>query len=190
MKKLLLLFLLSASFSGKSQEVSPFYPAKYVGERRFGFTSQMTYFDLNFININVSEFLTYKMLMDIEKTDSSKLLHDGGKLIISYSDRFAQSGSLKLAIAYDVVKVQDVYTIQAAKITGDKKRIISFFINFWETTINFEEPSGNSDVSLNMGQDVVKYYFNKGKPYITITNGTYKNAEEFRTFFAGLKAKE
>lgn len=59
MKKLLLLFLLSASFSGKSQEVSPFYPAKYVGEQRFGFTSQMTYFDLNFISINVSEFLTY-----------------------------------------------------------------------------------------------------------------------------------
>lgn len=55
------------SFLGNSQEVSPFYPAKYVGERGFGFTSQMTYFDLNFISGNVSEFLNFRMAMAIQK---------------------------------------------------------------------------------------------------------------------------
>lgn len=190
MKNTLAFLFLFASFLGRSQEVSPFYPAKYVGDKPARFTSQMTYFDLNFISIHVSEFLTYKMAMDIEKTDSSKLLHDGGKLTITYSDRFSQSGSQKLSITYDVVKVNDVFTIEAVKITGDKKRIVSFFINFWKTTIHFDEPSGNSDVSLHMGQDDVNYFFNKGNPYIAITNGTYKNAAAFRSYFATLKAKQ
>ena len=127
--------------------------------------------------------------MTIENTDSSKMVFDGGKLTITYTDKIAQSKAQKLIISYDVVKVNDVYTIRSAKMTGDKERLLDFFIVFWETTINFKEPSGNSDVSLNMGQDVVKYYFNKGKPYITVTNSTYKNLEEFKVYFETLKAE-
>ena len=190
MKNILFFFFLLTPFLGNSQEVSPFYPAKYIGDKPARFTSQMTYFDLNFINTHVSEFLNFKMAMAIQKTDSSKLLHEGGKLTVAYIDKIAQGKPGTLTISYDVVKVSDIYTIQSVKITGDKLRLIDFFVEFWNTTPNFQEPSGNSDVSLNMGQDVVKYYFNKGKPYITVTNGTYKNVEEFRTFFAGLKTKE
>lgn len=190
MKTVLLSFFLLISFLGSSQEVSPFYPAKYIGDKPARFTSQMTYFDLNFINTHVGEFLNFKMAMSIEETDSSKLTHNGGKLTTVYVDKISQSKAAKLTITYDVVKVSDIYTIQSVKITGDKQRVVDFFIEFWQTSINFKEPSGNSDVSLNMGQDIVKYYFNKGKPYITVTNSTYKNVEEFKTFFATLKEKE
>jgi hypothetical protein len=189
MHKILLSIVILTSFIAQSQEVSPYYPAKYVGEKGAGFTSQMTYFDLNFISSNVSDFLMSKMLMNIENTDSSKMLFDGGKLTITYTDRIVQSKAQKLIISYDVVKVNDVYTIKSVKMTGDKERLLDFFIVFWETTINFKAPSGNSDVSLNMGQDIVKYYFNKGKPYITVTNSTYKNLEEFKVYFETLKAE-
>ena len=178
------------SLLAKSQEVSPFYPAKYIGDNPARFTSQMTYFDLNFMNTRTSEFLYHKMAMDVEKSDASKLAHDGGKLTTIYVDKIAQGAASHLIITYDVVKVSDIYTIGSVKITGDKKRVLSFFINFWKTSINFETPAGDSDVSLNMGQDVVKYFFNKGKPYITVTNSTYKNVDEFKVYFENLKAKE
>jgi len=190
MNKILLLFFLMTSLLAKSQEVSPFYPAKYIGDNPARFTSQMTYFDLNFMNTRTSEFLYYKMAMNVEKSDAAKLLHDGGKLTTTYVDKIAQGEASHLIITYDVVKVSDVYTIQSVKITGHKKRVLSFFINFWKTSINFETPAGNSDVSLNMGQDVVKYFFNKGNPYITVTNSTYKNVDEFKVHFENLKAKE
>jgi len=190
MNKILLLFFLMTSLLAKSQEVSPFYPAKYIGDNPARFTSQMTYFDLNFMNTRTSEFLYHKMAMDVEKSDASKLAHDGGKLTTTYVDKIAQGAASHLIITYDVVKVSDIYTIGSVKITGDKKRVLSFFINFWKTSINFETPAGDSDVSLNMGQDVVKYFFNKGKPYIMVTNSTYKNVDEFKVHFENLKAKE
>lgn len=58
------------------------------------------------------------------------MLHEGGKLIISYVDKIAQGKPGTLAISYDVVKVSDVYTIQSVKITGDKLRLIDFLLNF------------------------------------------------------------
>jgi hypothetical protein len=99
------------------------------------------------------------------------------------------SGNAKLTFTYSVGLVNDIYTIRTLKITGSKDRLISFFVEFWNTTINFEAPTGNSDVSLLTGQDVVKYFINKGKPYITITNSTYKSLEEFKTFFDTIKEK-
>ncbi len=188
MKKLLLIVaLLFAAFT-QAQEVSPYYPAKYTGELLGGFTSQMTYFDSNFIINNVSDVLLYRMNMGIEKRDDSKFGYNGGTIIMHYTDKLSQSGLKKLAITYTIINVADVPVVKSVKITGDKKRVTSFFVNFWKTTMNFEAPSGNSDVSLLMGQDVVKYYFNKGKPYITVTNGTFKTDKEFEEHFKNLKA--
>lgn len=186
MKKIVaLLFLYSiCSFA---QEVSPYYPAKYVGENPSDFSSQLTYFDSNFIVNKVSDFIYYRMAMKLESSDDSKLLYNGGELTYHYADMFSSG---RLSIKYYIGKVNDVYTVKSVKITGDSERLITFFVEFWKTTINFKEPSGKSDVSLLTGQDVVKLFFNKGKPYITVTNGTYKTIEEFNLKFNQLLASK
>ncbi|WP_269233833.1 hypothetical protein [Flavobacterium flavigenum] len=187
MKKLLLLTYLFLSISAQSQKVSPYYPAKHVVDDPSTFTSQITYFDMNYITNNISEFLTYSMYMVLTKSDDSKLLYDGGSYTITYTDKFAQSGNKKLIFDYSIGKVDDVYTIKSLKITGSEDRLITFFVEFWQTTKNFTAPAGNSDVSLLTGQDVAKFYFNKGKPYITVTNNTFKSIEEFKEYFHKLK---
>jgi hypothetical protein len=188
MKKLLLITaLLMVSFT-QAQEVSPYYPAKITVTDPFNFTSQLTYYDLNFITVNISEFLSYRMNMVVEKDNDSKLLSDGGTYTITYTDKLSQSGNKKLIITYIVGLVDTVYTIQSVKISGSKDRVIDFFIEFWQTTVNFEEPTGNSDVSLLTGQDVVKFYFNKGNPYIAVSNSAYKSLSEFKNYFKTLKA--
>lgn len=187
MKKLLTtlaLFIASYSFA---QEVSPYYPVKNRVSDPYDFTSQLTYFDLNYISNNISEFLTYRMAMGVSKTDDSKLMHTGGTYSVEYTDKIAQSVSQKLLFTYNVGQVDKVYTIQSVKITGSKERLIMFYIEFWQTASNFVAPKGNADVSLLTGQDVVKFYFNKGKPYIMVTNGTYKNIADFQEHFTKLK---
>lgn len=188
MKKLLLIAALLLAGFTQAQEVSPYYPAKYTGKTGFHFTSQLTYFDLNFISNNISEFLLNRLSMVVEKTDDSKLLFDGGRYTVNYVDRLSQSGLKKLAVVYEVSKVNDVYTINSVTINGSDERVTDFFIEFWQTAMNFEEPKGNSNVSVLTGQDVVKYYFNKGKPYVAVTNGTFKTVEEFKNHFQKLKA--
>ncbi|MDA6068657.1 hypothetical protein NJT12_03400 [Flavobacterium sp. AC] len=188
MKIIIFSCLLIVSFVN-AQEVSPYYPAKNVVNDPYDFTSQITYFDMNYITNNISEFLTYRMNMTVTKTDNSKLLHDGGSYTIIYGDKIAQSGNANLVFNYTIGIVDNVYTIKSLKITGSKERLISFFVEFWQTSKNFTSPSGNSDISLLTGQDVAKFYFNKGKPYITVTNNTYKSLDEFKVYFQNLKSK-
>ncbi|MDV6170217.1 hypothetical protein R1T16_17405 [Flavobacterium sp. DG1-102-2] len=187
MKKLLLLTLLLSGMFCQGQDVSPYYPAKNKVSDPYDFTSQLTYFDMNYISNNISEFLTYRMNMGVSKTDDSKLMHDGGVYTVHYTDKISQSGNQSLTISYNVVKVTDIYTIQSVKITGSPDRVISFFVEFWQTSMNFEAPKGKSDVSLLTGQDVVKFYFNKGKPYIDVTNNTFKTVAEFEKYYKNLK---
>ncbi|AMA48973.1 hypothetical protein [Flavobacterium covae] len=188
MKKTALFLTLIFCICLNAQEVSPYYPAKNIVNDPYNFTSQMTYFDMNYISNNVSEFLTYRMNMVVEKDDDTKLSKDGGTYTLTYTDRISMSGNQRLIISYTSGLVNDVYTITSVKITGSKERLISFFVNFWQTSKNFNAPAGNSNVSLLTGQDVVKYYFNKGKPYITISNSTYKSIDEFKQFFSTLKS--
>lgn len=190
MKKTLLFISLFLSFASNAQEVSPYYPAKGNFKSPYYFTSQFSYFDLNYISNNISEFLTYRLNMVINKDDSSKLLKDGGTYSVNYVERISTSGKERLNFIYTVGLVDNVYTIKTVKITGTKESLISFFVEFWQTTMNFQEPSGKSDVSLLTGQDVVKYYVNKGNPYITITNNTFKDLEDFKKYFIDLKAKQ
>lgn len=188
MKKIII-FLLFYNFTLFAQEVSPYYPAKYIGENPSEFTSQLTYFDSNFICNKVSDFIHYKMAMTVDSSNDSKLLYDGGELTYRYVNMFSSSNK-GLIIKYYIGMVNDIYTIKSVKISGDSDSVISFFINFWQTSMNFKEPSGKSDVSLLTGQDVVKFYFNKGKPYISVTNGTYKTIEEFNLKFNQMKSQK
>lgn len=189
MKKILHFILLLIAMAVQSQEVSPYYPAKNVVNDPYDFTSQITYFDMNYITNNISEFLSYRMNMAVIKSDDTKLLHDGGSYSISYGDKSTLSGNGSLTFNYSIGMVDNVYTIKSLKITGSKERLISFFVEFWQTSKNFTAPAGNSDVSLLTGQDEAKFYFNKGKPFISVVNKTFKSLDEFKVYFEKLKSK-
>ena len=87
MKKLILIITLATFFGLNAQEVSPYYPAKNKVNDPYYFTSQITYFDLNYISNNISEFLTYRLNMVVEKDDDTK----------AYWDKEVTTGRLKRA---------------------------------------------------------------------------------------------
>lgn len=84
------------SYLTQAQEVSPYYPAKNIVSDPYDFTSQISYFDMNYITNNISEFLSYRMNMSVTKTDNTKLLHDGATYTITYADKLARSGNANL----------------------------------------------------------------------------------------------
>ena len=96
MNKSHIIFFFLLSFFVQSQEVSPYYPSKHVVSDPYDFTSQITYFDMNYITNNISEFLSVRMNMAVTKSDNSKLLHDGGSYTVTYQDKIAQSGNANL----------------------------------------------------------------------------------------------
>lgn len=182
MKKLLFFLLLSGFAFG--QEISPYYPAKQENARRGNEPSQLTYYDSQFVQGLLPNFLSNKMMMTQIDTDfdiKTKTLRQ------SYQDKFS-SGKLIITLTTDLInsKVEVPEIIKSIKITGTPERVITFFVEYWDTTLDFR--SLKSDVERKHMQDVARFYFNKGKPYITVTNGTFKNTKEFEEYFNKLLA--
>lgn len=174
----------------QAQEISPYYPCKVTINNPYYFSSQITYFDMNSISDNISDFLLHHMNMNVSKRDHSKLLRNGGAYIITYTDELAQSRHENLIFNYNIGLVDNVLTIKSLKITGSKKRLISFFNQFWMASKDFKSASGKSEVSFLTGQDVATFYTNKEKLYITVTNNNYKSLNEFNAYFQNLKLQK
>lgn len=177
MKKTLLLLLFSVFAFG--QNVSPYYPAKQSEALRGLEPSQLTYYDTIFFQSLIPEFLNRNMAMTQVDTDLNP------KTMVlkqSYQDQFS-TGVLNFEVKTDVIKsnVETPEIVKSIKVTGTPERVIRFFVRYWDSTLDFE--SVKSDVERKHLQDSAKFYFNKGKPYILVTNNTYKTTKDFEIFF-------
>ncbi|ROI09779.1 hypothetical protein EGI11_03205 [Chryseobacterium sp. H3056] len=180
MKKLLF-FLLISTLCG-AQNVSPYYPAKQDNAYRGNEPSQLTYYDTSFVQGLIPEFLKNNLGM-IQVSSEMDVKTKNIKQI--YQDQFSD-GKLVFDLSTDVINadVQNPEVVSAVKITGTPERVISFFVRYWDTTIDFK--TLKSDIERRQMQDVANLYFNKGKPYIMVKNNTYKSAKEFEPHFAKL----
>lgn len=177
MKKLLLFILISGFTFG--QEISPYYPAKQDNAWRGNEPTQLTYYDAMFVAGALQNFVTDHMAMAVTGSDASTY---------HFQDKFS-TGKLNITLKQEKINsnvaVPEIVT--SIKISGDKDRVYTFFIDYWGTTIDWD--AKKSDVERKHQQDVIRLHFNSGKPYITITNGTYKNTADFEAYFNTLLEK-
>lgn len=177
MKKLLLFILMSGlSFA---QEISPYFPAKQDNAWRGNEPTQLTYYDAMFVTGTLQNFVSDRMAMAVTGSTGTTF---------HFQDKFA-SGKLNISLKQEQIKsdvaVPEIVT--SIKIYGDKDKVYTFFTEYWGTTIEWNPKK--SDVERLHQQDIIRLHFNNGKPYITITNGTYKNTADFEVFFNTLLEK-
>ena len=184
MKKLLLFLLLSSFAFG--QYVSPYYPTQQTNAVRGFEATQLTYYDTSYVQSVIPAFLSNNLGMTQINTDLDRKTHI---LTQVYQDKFS-SGKLIFQMSTSVINSDVILPeiVTSIKVTGSPDRVISFFVRFWDTTLDFTNIK--SDVERKHMQDVARFYFNKGKPYINVINNTYKSAKEFETFFNELLEKE
>lgn len=181
MKKILLLMFFYG-YNTFAQDISPYYPAKQGSAYRGNEPTQLTYYDSMFVQGLIPNFLSNRMGM-------TQISVDGDKIIKQvYQDGFS-NGKLIFELHTEPInsKVDFPEIVKSIKITGTKDRVIAFFIEYWGTKIDWDPKK--SDVERLQMQDVIKFYFNNGKPYITITNSTYKTTKEFEDHFNKLLAE-
>lgn len=183
MKKIIFFLLLSCFCLG--QEISPYYPATQP-EAYLGETTQLTYYDSQYVINNLISFLSYNMLMTQTDIKKGKTAFENTYV---FQDKLS-NGKLYITLQEAEINVKALYPVIVIKlkISGTKDRVFSFFINYWNTTINWD--ASKSDVERRHMQDIIRLHFNNGNPYITVANATYKNSKDFENFFNDLKLKE
>jgi hypothetical protein len=184
MKKLLLFILFSGFAFG--QDISPYYPAKQLEALQGNEPTQLTYYDSQYTTNCLISFLTYRMGMSQLEPQKGKT---DSETIYPFQDKFSD-GKIYVTLNEAKINTDALYPVivTSLKINGTKDRVFSFFINYWNTTIDWD--AKKSDIERKHFQDVIRLHFNNGKPYITITNASYKNTKEFEAFFNDLKSKE
>ncbi|MCT2563965.1 hypothetical protein [Chryseobacterium herbae] len=177
MKKILLFILLSVFTFG--QEISPYHPAKQDNAWRGYEPTQLTFYDAMFVAGALQNFVTDRMAMVVTGSDASTY---------HFQDKFS-TGKLNIALKQEKIKsnVAVPEIVISIKISGDKDKVYTFFVEYWGTTIDWG--AKKADVERTHMQDVIRLHFNGGKPYITITNGTYKSTSDFENFFNTLLEK-
>lgn len=171
MKKLLLFILLSSLAFG--QEISPYYPAKQENAWRGNEPTQLTFYDAMYVAGALQNFVTDRMAMAVIGSDASTY---------HFQDKFS-TGKLNIAIKQEQIKanVDNPEIVTSIKISGDKDKVYTFFVEYWGTTIDWD--AKKSDIERLHQQDIIRLHYNNGKPFITIINGTYKNKADFEAFF-------
>lgn len=185
MKKKILLLIFFYSYYTFAQDISPYYPAKQGNAYRGNEPTQLTYYDSMFIQGLLPNFLSNRMGMAQVSAD-----RDEKTSVIKqvYQDGFSD-GKLIFDLKTEMInsKVDIPEVVKSIKISGTKDRVIAFFVEYWGTKIDWDPKK--SDVQRLQMQDIIRFYFNNGKPYIIVTNSTYKNTKEFEDHFNKLLAE-
>lgn len=185
------LFFLFFSVFSYAQYVSPYYPLKQDAEYRAEKPGQLTYYSSDFVQGLLQNFMKYRLgmsMIDSKSDDKNKAYTQ------IYQDMFS-TGKLYVTLKWEIIRPKSASeddiipeVVKSIKITGTPSRVISFFVYYWDTTIDFE--SVKSDIERKHMQDVAHFYFNKGKPYILVKNGTFDTIKEFEEYFNTLLEKE
>ncbi|MEO2064476.1 MAG: hypothetical protein ABGW97_15950 [Christiangramia sp.] len=192
MKRLLLLLILSLFLQDSvAQKVSPYYPTPSLGSSNNQFETQITYFDLNFVNSKIQEFLSRKLEMTLQGDSNYNL--DGGKGTISesYLDKISiNKEPRKMTFSFEVFPVEGELVVKTLKITGDTDAVLDFFVRYWSTNLNFDDVKRKEVVSNRYLQDRISFTFNEGNSTIEVQNTTIKDDEKFVAEFLSKKKKE
>lgn len=144
--------------------------------------TQLTYYDFEYVQGALQNFLNDRMVM----TNTDAFFDKNKNLTLAYQDKMS-NGKLNFTFNNFTAKIndEDVEITKSILVKGTPNRLFNFFVNYYKSTMHFND--FKSDVMVHQMQDDVRLFFNSGKPYITITNSTYKSKDEFLNF---LKTKQ
>lgn len=184
MKRLVLLvtvFAMSQQLYGQS--MSPYFPQRLISATDNRDETQMTFVDLNFVNNKIENYLDRRFAMAYA---GPKFDLDQGKGTITQNFVTTVGSRGELHFAFEVEAVGEEFLVKSVKITGDEFRVTNFYVGYWTTTMELENPTGNAIATNKYLQDDISYYFNNAKPYILIKNTTIKDT---KAFLADLETK-
>lgn len=191
MKKLyvLILFLLPVIAFSQQPKISPYYPDNPNFERH---QTQFTYFDLNYVNFRVQNYLEKNSGMVLMNTKFN--LKDGrGIAEFIYKESMVIGSNRKpytLHFNYTVAPIENDLVITKCKITGQVDKLIAFYVGFWKTTLQFDEVKRQKEVYNHYLQDRVSFFFNNGNPYVIIENETSIDFQRFKEEYEMKKTAE
>ncbi len=164
-----------------AQIVSPFYPVKELPNGNNDYLTQITFYEFNFVSINHQNFMIYDFEMGLNEDKSTSSIKKGkGQIINAFIERSAMERDLKeLIFDYKVFTTDSVFVIESLKITGSPSMVLKFYVQFWETNLNFDNVKGKEIVTNRHIQDRVSYSFNNGAPSIEVKNTSYGSPDDF-----------
>ncbi len=194
MKYLIILFLL---ISGINRGFCQSDTAKYFSRLDFSpyglpyaslastETSQITFFDLNFITIRVQSFLEARLGFHL--IDEPSLVKEVNLSSLTY--KFQQSNVyVGTKIPKPMLIKYFFFTnsygnpiISKCIIDGDDDSVIKFFVNYWPTTIHFDGNKKNGVFFSYFLQDKIELYQQVLKNYgkLSITNSTLNSTTDY-----------
>ena len=184
MKKIILLTaIVMFSVTAFSQEIYPSYPGVPIDD--YPYLTQITYYDLNYVSNRITRFLYAKNNMHDLSDKNIYNLKDGvGTITMPYIEMASRGIQSKLMVTYTLFKVDGEFVIKSLKITGDYKKMVLFYVTFWNTEINVEK---NHSITNNFSQDLITFNNNIQNPIITVINTTISDTNKFTTDFLNKK---
>lgn len=176
---ILLLILIGGNIYG--QTISPYFPSRYISPTSNEYETQITYFDLNFVNLKLQDYLSYQFGMTLNSEKAKYELKNGKGFITSaFIDKISMNRNPReLFFKFNVFPMGKGFVIKDLKITGTADAVLRFYVSYWTTTLNFDDVSKTEVVSNRLLQDRISYNFNNGNPYIKVENTTIENPEKF-----------
>ena len=194
MKQLIAFLLLTSSIFSYSQDyfertdLSP-YGQKYShldanmsALSSHKYLTQFTYFELNFVNTRLEQYLT--LYSDYSMSDDIIFVMDKPEkyLINTYEKKVSSSSNKRtFQVKYNLFEEEGNLLIKSVEISGYWEYIIDIYINYWTTNLNFEATKKEETVINYLLQDRVALTLNAktktGK--IVITNTSINNLTDY-----------
>ena len=190
-RQLILITIIFLTQNVFAQNISPYYPAPFFSSTLNKYECQFTYFDLNFVSLNIQDFMSRKFAMSQDGSQSKYNLKEGkGTISNVYIDQISINREpRKIKITYTIFPIEKEFVIKSVKITGNADVVLKFYVYFWSTTLNFDDVSKKEAVSNRYFQDRISYSYNNGNSYIQINNTTVKDDKNFIDNFIIKKTK-
>lgn len=150
-----------------------------------GYCTQITYFDLNFVNLKVQEFLYRHLGASTDETGDFKTLKNNDiQITQKYNQRIViDEQSQTLTIRYTAFRHKNAFVIKSAVITGTSKFVIDFFVKFWQTALTFNDIYNDKIATTYLLQDKATISFKNDMWSIEVTNTSIKSMDDFKKIF-------
>lgn len=145
--------------------------------------TQFTFFDMNFVNIRLQNFLENELSLIMVGEPTEDIKKDKYCIIERYEKgiQINHSKPYYIKVIYNLYPEGKNLIIKSCEISGYWNYIVDLYIKYWNTTLNFEAAKKGEIVVNYLMQDRISLSLNAqnetGK--ISIVNTTIKNIAEY-----------
>lgn len=158
-----------------------------------GQLTQITYFDLNFVNLKIEQFLSSNLYLVPSGSPEINMKGQIKTITTHYNSKITFNNAANRTFTVKYYLLTSDYTkgfiIKSCEIYGYFDWVAKFYLKYWTTTLNFENAKRGEVVVNYLWQDRVAFSGNGRQAKIAVTNNTIKNHQIFLKEFTE-KAKK